>query len=830
MFDTLLRADAARRLVMAFAGFMLAATGLPVTQARAQAVTFDEAFGRQEQFNTVRFSPDGRFLAFTRNNQSRPTQGAFEWLAQDQAFIADLQSGSVAPATSLPPGQTLEMCTTWSPDGRGLLVIGADAGRTYLGYVDRTSGTLQKFGHEPQALCAHWVGGQVLYPVANSVSYWSMGARLDYMRRRWEAAWTGSVAQVTVHSSDPAFPSPPPPESGLALADPTTGASKIIEDGNFTTIRVSPDRRRFAVLRSAEAATDALSAATGRRNMLQVFEVSDGEARKLYESEDVDVATGAVSWSRDSGRVLVAGRTSAEAPASLFVIRLADRSREAFEIPSSLSIWRRTQSHESALPIGWVGDEPAVIAETSATLAPAGEIRSDYGQSRGLGLFLLNRHGATPLSDFSRQSVAIFATSSGGEGLFVADGALWSVARDRPRRRVSPPDLMVRAIGELRDSHGENPALALGRTPAGDRIAVVAEGADGVRVLAVLDLATGSVLDTRPAAELVETSPTLSSSAAISTEGWSARLSLLGDFAGPVDATNEDWSARPLGAVRSIDYALGDRPLKGWLVLPPVSTDGPPPAIVMIYGGQVFGDDPPAATLPGGAATPLYNAQLWAARGYAVIFPSTPVPKGSDGDVPQALTEATLAAIDAAASRSWIDPDRVGIMGHSFGGFSTAAVLSKRSDRFRAGIAVSGVFDLVAGWGQRRPFDSLVDEDSYTFAKETLNYVEDGQGGTGGPPWSDLDVYVRTSPFYHVEAITTPLLMMHGDLDLGVTDLSQGERLYAAMRRTGTPAVLVRYWGEMHVQTDPSAVRDQWARATTWFDHYVRDRSTDTVR
>jgi dipeptidyl aminopeptidase/acylaminoacyl peptidase len=191
-------------------------------------------------------------------------------------------------------------------------------------------------------------------------------------------------------------------------------------------------------------------------------------------------------------------------------------------------------------------------------------------------------------------------------------------------------------------------------------------------------------------------------------------------------------------------------------------------------------------------------------------------------DVAGTLTDETLAAVDAAARAGWIDPGRVGIIGHSFGAFSTVAVLSRRPDRFRAGIAMSGPYDFSAGWGARLPQDLLVDTDGHGFTMETVGFVENGQIGLGAPPWAAHAAYERASPFFAASRITTPLLLTAGDLDLGSTSLQQSERLYAALLRSGNPAVLVRYWGEGHVQADPGAVRDQWARFGAWFDHYLK--------
>jgi dipeptidyl aminopeptidase/acylaminoacyl peptidase len=221
--------------------------------------------------------------------------------------------------------------------------------------------------------------------------------------------------------------------------------------------------------------------------------------------------------------------------------------------------------------------------------------------------------------------------------------------------------------------------------------------------------------------------------------------------------------------------------------------------------------------------TPFFSGQLWAAQGYAVIFPSCPIGRGFNSDIPDELSKAAVAAVDAAADRGWVDPARVGIIGQSFGGYSTAAVLSRRSDRFRAGVAVSGTYDEELAWGSRRYADGFVDADNTPFTIETLAYVEKAQVGLGSPPWVDPEAYRRNSPFYQAGAIKSPLLIFHGDLDLGPTSLQQGERFYAALRRTGNAAELVRYWGQGHAQRDPWAVRDEWRRAQAWFGRYVRD-------
>jgi hypothetical protein len=99
--------------------------------------------------------------------------------------------------------------------------------------------------------------------------------------------------------------------------------------------------------------------------------------------------------------------------------------------------------------------------------------------------------------------------------------------------------------------------------------------------------------------------------------------------------------------------------------------------------------------------------------------------------------------------------------------------------------------------------------------------VESGQIRLAQPFWKSPDAYMRNSPAFHIEDIDAPLLLLHGDLDLGVTGLPGAERMYNLMLRAGKKPALVRYWGQGHVAQSAWALRDQWQRITTWFDHYV---------
>ncbi|HEY0301373.1 MAG TPA: alpha/beta fold hydrolase, partial [Rhizomicrobium sp.] len=239
-------------------------------------------------------------------------------------------------------------------------------------------------------------------------------------------------------------------------------------------------------------------------------------------------------------------------------------------------------------------------------------------------------------------------------------------------------------------------------------------------------------------------------------------------------------------------------------------------------GGEVFGNSPPRQAEANAGPTPIYNGQLMAAQGYAVLYASTPLGRGATTDMTATLAAQTVAAIDAAAALGYVDPARVGVIGHSFGGYSVAAILSHRSDRFRAGIAMDGLYDMSDNWGQRMLASLLGDHAGQDFSLETKLMAEGAQSGLGAPFWRATEAYRRNSPIYRADKIDAPILLLHGDLNLGATSLVGAERFYAALRREGKHPVLVRYWGESHVANDAGALRDQWRRITAWFAHYLK--------
>lgn len=282
-----------------------------------------------------------------------------------------------------------------------------------------------------------------------------------------------------------------------------------------------------------------------------------------------------------------------------------------------------------------------------------------------------------------------------------------------------------------------------------------------------------------------------------------------GDMTSPrrITELNPAVTRLALGRSRLVQWTTtrGDT-LRGALLLPSDYQPGRRyPLVVRVYGGSDLSN---SVNRFGLETEAVDNLQLLATRGYAVLFPDTPLRVGT----PLAdLATDVMPGVDAVTALGIADPQRLAIMGHSYGGYSVLAILVQ-TGRFRAAVSSGGMSDLFSAYASMRPDGSAT----------SIGWAEHDQGRMGASPWEARDRYLANSPFFFLDRVKTPVLLMHGGAD-PIVPVAQAEETFVGLRRLGKPVVLVEYAGETHHPGEwrLANVRDYWGRIFEWFDRYL---------
>jgi dienelactone hydrolase len=202
-----------------------------------------------------------------------------------------------------------------------------------------------------------------------------------------------------------------------------------------------------------------------------------------------------------------------------------------------------------------------------------------------------------------------------------------------------------------------------------------------------------------------------------------------------------------------------------------------------------------------------YNPAVWTAQGYFVFQPDIVYRERQPG---VSAVEAIIPAVEKVLETGMIDPDRIGLIGHSWGGYQ-AAFVPTQTDMFAASVAGAPLTELISMY--LSIYWNTGDTDARIF--------EISQGRMEVPPWEDLDAYMANSPVFHIKSLNTPMLVAFGDED-GAVDWHQGIVLYNAARRAGKDLVLLVYEGENHgLARKPNQI-DYHRRVNEWFAHYLK--------
>jgi dipeptidyl aminopeptidase/acylaminoacyl peptidase len=227
------------------------------------------------------------------------------------------------------------------------------------------------------------------------------------------------------------------------------------------------------------------------------------------------------------------------------------------------------------------------------------------------------------------------------------------------------------------------------------------------------------------------------------------------------------------------------------------------PMIVYFY--EITSNQIHTYTAPDAASD--YNPTVWTQEGYFVLRPDI-VYRGRDPGL--SAVEALVPAVQRVLDTGMVDPARVGLIGHSWGGYQTAFTVTQ-SDMFAAAVAGAPLTNLI----------SMYLSIYWNTGSTDARIFEINQGRMEVPFWEDLDAYKRNSPVFHVQTLNTPLLVAFGDKD-GAVDFNQGVELYNAARRAGKNVVLLVYEGENHSLARRQNRLDYHRRIREWFAHYLK--------
>ena len=271
---------------------------------------------------------------------------------------------------------------------------------------------------------------------------------------------------------------------------------------------------------------------------------------------------------------------------------------------------------------------------------------------------------------------------------------------------------------------------------------------------------------------------------------------------------NPQFDQYQMGAARLIHWLSDDgRPLQGTLLLPAGYKEGVRyPLLVWVYGGALLSNRFDQFGL---VSQGPFNMQLFATRGYAVLLPDMPLGVGT----PMLdMAKAVLPGVNQVIDMGVADPARLGVMGHSFGGYSTLSLIVM-TNRFKAAMDASGIGDLVGFYGEMQ-------KDGAAFG---VSVAEQGPGSMGGTPWAVRDRYIANSPVFDLDRVETPLLIVQGANDAIVAPFLADE-VFVDLRRLGKEVEYARYDGEDHspVYWRYANQVDLCNRIIAWFDSHLK--------
>lgn len=200
------------------------------------------------------------------------------------------------------------------------------------------------------------------------------------------------------------------------------------------------------------------------------------------------------------------------------------------------------------------------------------------------------------------------------------------------------------------------------------------------------------------------------------------------------------------------------------------------------------------------------NVPTLLSRDYIVFMPDVHYTYGEPGN---SVYNDVVSGVDYLISEGITEKGKIGIQGHSFGGYETSFLITKTAV-FSCAIIGSGVSNFTANYPVMR-----------SNGISTMFKYEADQYRMGSSLYDNLDGYIKNSPIFSAKNVTTPVLIFHNDNDRAVP-YQEGQSLFFALRRLGKPAWLLNYKNEGHSLDNTENKKDWTIKMQQYFDYYLK--------
>lgn len=273
-----------------------------------------------------------------------------------------------------------------------------------------------------------------------------------------------------------------------------------------------------------------------------------------------------------------------------------------------------------------------------------------------------------------------------------------------------------------------------------------------------------------------------------------------------VTATNPFQSNYAWGRSRLIEYKTDKgRRLQGALYYPAGYEPGKKYPMI-VYNYELLSQNVHNYVAP--SDTSYYNLSVFTSHGYFVLQPDIVFRTRQPG---WSVVECIVAGVKKVIEMGLVDPKRIGIVGHSMGGYNTSFVATHTDGIFAAAVAGAPMTDLVSYYGDHHWSSGIAETD----------HIETGQERMEVALYEDLQAYIDNSAYFNAHKMTVPLLLEVGDQD-GTVAWHQGIELYNVARRAGRNVVMLAYMGEDHGLRQRANQIDYQRRILAWFGHYLK--------